>query len=139
MSNEGNSFTTTINVVDQPVQLPISTNADACSFTPIKEQKKLHVDVTGPKNEQGVFRIGMPHYFLGGNYTVMVNDNPVEFETAFSPTNIDSTIISFSYDGNTARSIDIIGTSVIPEFGSIAIAVAAASVAGIIFVNRSRR
>lgn len=85
MSNEGNSFTTTINVVDQPVQLPISTNADACSFTPIKEQKKLHVDVTGPKNEQGVFRIGMPHYFLGGNYTVMVNDNPWNLKRHLAP------------------------------------------------------
>ena len=136
---EGNSFITTINVNDQPFQLPISTNADACAFSLIKEQKKLYVDVTGPKNEQGMFKVAVPHYFRGGNYTVMVNNNPVEFETAPDPRNIDATIISFSYNGNTTRSIDIIGTSVMPEFGSIAVVIAAVSIAGILFVNRSRR
>jgi hypothetical protein len=126
----------------------IKTDAVRCDSTFMKDEKKIHLDIAGRAEdgapEEGYFSISIPSALLGGNYTVLVDGRPVPFErrpfsdfgsTPFNTvypdlhekSSPDSTLI-FSYPRE-ARTVDIVGTAVIPEFGSTAAAVAVASIA----------
>lgn len=140
---KGNSISAVIHAGGREFALDAIANADRCKFSLVQEEKRLHIDVEGPRREQGYFQIKLPHEFLGGDYTVLVNGMPTTFEEQFSSVaGRDATTIILEYNGgDDATAIDIIGTSVIPEFGSAAaIILAAASSAITVFViNRARR
>jgi len=95
----------------------------------MQEEKRIHAQLKGPHGEPGYFAITIPHRFLGGFYTILLNDEPSE---AFNSTYnrgagvFDSTTISLEYDANTVSSIDIVGASAIPEFGATYVIVASA-------------
>ena len=109
--------------------LPIRLDALDCSISFMQEENRIHAQVKGPDGEPGYFAITIPHRFLGGNYTILLNDEPF---TAFNATynqgvgGLDSTTISLEYDSNSVSSIDIVGASAIPEFGAIYVIVASA-------------
>lgn len=120
--------------------LSIVTSADTCDFSFDQESKKFHAEIIGPAHGDGYFQVTLPHHILGGPYTVLVNDQPVEFEEVFSnATRQHTTTISFGYDGVNARTIDIVGATAIPEFGSVAATVAALSIASTIAAIRFRK
>lgn len=115
--------------------LPTMSNADRCLGPEYNmDTKQLHFHVEGPKRtdgnwdgERGYFEITIPHRMLGGNFTVLVNGIPVTnynmtYNSLLSDKSGDSTTIAFNYNGTSAKSIDIYGTTAIPEFpmGSVA-------------------
>lgn len=115
-------------------KIKIFSNADKLMPGPNPLEKKMHFDVEGPSKKgqpnnqiipDGYFEITIPHAYLGGNYTVLVNNATI---TAYNMTynrgsaddpQGDSTTISLNYDGTTTKSIDIMGTTAIPEFSSV--------------------
>ncbi|AIF83151.1 hypothetical protein NTE_01078 [Candidatus Nitrososphaera evergladensis SR1] len=119
-------------------ELGTVANADTCNFSFDQDRKKLHIEANGPANkeEKGFFQIALPHEFLGGPYTVLAEGKPAEFESVFSnATGKDTTTISLQYDGDKVHNIDIIGTTVIPEFGPAAIAAVASSMAMLVILR----
>ncbi|MEM3085080.1 MAG: hypothetical protein QXU32_10940 [Nitrososphaerales archaeon] len=87
----------------------LTTRSDStiCDWRLIKDEKKLQIDV----QDGNWFEISVPSELIGGPYTVLVNGKKVDFD--ISGTEAYSTI---SVNYNNARTIDIIGTTVIPEF-----------------------
>lgn len=128
-------------------RLVLWTDAIECDLSLVKEEKKLHM-VVASRNEtddQGYFSITIPHELLGGNYTVLVNGQQVPFidepydNAAFYAEDIPVSLLVFNYTNN-ATTIDVIGTSVIPEFASLAaVVIGALSVSIVIFTNRANR
>ncbi len=131
------------------------TDATRCDTFFIKEEKKIHIDIEGGNEvagEQGYFRITIPHDLLNGSYTVLADGKPVSFteeqfftknyteievESAvgddFTPVKASHLVFNYPKD---AMSIDVIGTTVIPEFGSITIFVMAAITGAIVVATR---
>ena len=119
-----------------PVNIPYSSNlkfhgegeqfdlaakltASDCSFSFLQNERRIHANVTGPNEGSGYFELTIPHRFLGGSYTVLLDREPLQnFTTSYNPAmdGEDSTNISFTYDPTAVDSIDIIGTTAIPEF-----------------------
>lgn len=130
----GLPVTQTLTLPEGEFQLDLNTDALRCDLSLIKEEKRLHVDIAGGTGEAGFFQISVPHEILGGNYTVMVDSRNV---SDFNATSMgDSTIISTTYPVD-AKAIDIIGTTVIPEFPLPVLTVVAA-MAGAIVLARLR-
>jgi hypothetical protein len=144
---KGNSIRPEIQAEGREFALNAVANADRCRFSLFSEEKRFHIDAEGPGEEQGYFQIELPHEFLGGNYTVLVNGSPAKFEERFSnATGTDTTTIILQYNngGRNSTAIDIIGTSAIPEFRTAAwpatIMLAAASAAtAVLTINRAKR
>lgn len=137
---KGNSFYAAVDG-GKGFNLETVANADTCNFSFNQDEKKLHIEMTGPANkEEGFFQISLPHEFLGGPYTVLAEGQPIEFETAFSnATGRDATTVSFQYDGDKVHNIDIIGTTAIPEFGPATIAAVAIPIAMLKIVRFKRQ
>lgn len=116
-----------LQVEGKKIRLETFTNADTCDFSFDQSEKRFHAEFTGPMNEDGHFEVTLPHEFLGGPYTVLVDDQPVEFQSVFSNATMrHTTTISFGYEGKDVSSIDITGTTAIPEFPAV-IGIVAAS------------
>lgn len=94
-------------------RLGVVTDSDFCNFSFIKEEKKLHVDIAAERD--GVFQITIPERLLGGNYTVLIDGKTIDDFTIASSDQEGSNVIKVTFK-ESSSSIDIIGTSVIPEF-----------------------
>jgi hypothetical protein len=134
--------TARFSVQDQDFILPVKLNALDCNFSFIQEEKRLRADVMGPRAGSGYFEVTIPHHFLGGNFTVLLQGEPInEFKTTYNPgtDGQDSTTISFGYDPAKVSDVDIIGTTAIPEFSHAAVAVLIAVSIGAVAAVRLTR
>lgn len=122
--NENIFITPAIEAEGKTFQLDMVTNATACDISLVKEEKRLHIDVeTGESSAQGFAKITVPHALLGGNYTVFVDGLPyTDYNTTYDE-EANRSMFSINYDGR-ASSIDIVGTTVAPEFGLAGLAAA---------------
>lgn len=121
---------------DKGFELGTIANAGTCNISFDQGAKRLHVQTNGEASEEGFFQISLPHEFLGGPYTVLVEGRPIEFKSAFSnATGRDATTVSFQYDGDKVHNIDIIGTTAIPEFGPVAVVAVAIPMAMLMIVR----
>lgn len=77
-----------------------------------KIAKKISFNVTGPPDTMGLCNVTIPHDFLGGPYTVLIDGTPV---TPIKTSNSTHTSLYFLYS-HTTRKVEILGTTVIPEF-----------------------
>jgi hypothetical protein len=113
-------------VEGEEFDLPIRLNALDCELSFHQEEKRIHLDVVGSGGEDSIFQITIPHRFLGGNYTVLAVGKPIPFESEYHPsvTGQDSSTISFRFNSE-QTSIDIVGSTAIPEFWTGAAAVLA--------------
>ena len=108
----------------EPFDLTIFTNANTCDFTFVQDEKRLRVDISTIRGEkEGYFLVNMPDRLLGGNYTVLADNQPIDFKVLGSSneyvryTNNTQlfTTLEIKYDRD-VKSIDILGTTAIPEF-----------------------
>jgi hypothetical protein len=135
---KGQQLSIRITAENKEFILDTVTNADACDFSFDQNERRFHAGLVGPISEEGYFQITLPHEFLGGPYNVMIDDRPIEFENVFSNvTDRDTTTISFLYDGENAASIDIIGTTAIPEFPYHAMLIISVVIGTIVTVSRT--
>lgn len=120
--NESIFVTPVIEAEGKTFELNMVTNAAACDLSLIKEEKRLHIDVENGDGAQGFVKITVPHVLLGGNYTVLVDGRPHDdYGTSYDGQS-DASVFSINYDRRSS-SIDIVGTTVIPEFGLAGLAV----------------
>src|SRR5581483_588090 len=108
-----------------------TANVKATSFTISPTTKSVKVQIQG----QGEVELTLPKNMISGITMVMAGGQqitPTKTETA------DSTAIKFTVPQNT-DSVDIVGTTVVPEFGTIAALLMAISIAAIIGYVRFAR
>lgn len=126
----------TVEVDGQQLSIRMMTDSLKCDVLFLQQEKKFHIDIRGRSEadiEQGYFRLTIPHDLLGGNYTVLVDGRPVEFQEQrlFIKSNTDiaaefavrddfspyrASHLTFSYPVD-AKSIDVIGTLAFPQPG----------------------
>jgi hypothetical protein len=135
-------ITKNISVEGQQFQLPIFTHAARCDISFSIEEKKLHIDIDGRagENDTGFFSISVPPRLLSGNLTVMVDGKPPNNLQIYKPLLLglhgedpNNATISFNYSSG-AKSIDIMGTSAVPEFSSLSSLAIMAEITGIIIM-----
>ncbi|MGI0012677.1 MAG: hypothetical protein ACREBU_04425 [Nitrososphaera sp.] len=116
----GETITPTLALAEGNFTLHSISNAAVCDFSLLKEEKTLHIDVEHLQHwkfavPKGYLEVTIPHKLLGGNYTVFFDGNKTDDFRSNTGTN--STVITIEYPPG-AHSIDIVGTTVIPEFGT---------------------
>jgi|GEM_PF-6340253 len=129
----------TFNEEGQNFTIRMITDAKKCDATFSKEEKKIHIEIKGrdeaSNTQHGNFYLSVPHELLDGNYSVYVDGKPEGFkESVYSLPGNAGTFesgISFNYTKDTT-SVDIVGTTAIPEFSSFAVIVMAASAAALV-------
>ncbi|MGI0012761.1 MAG: hypothetical protein ACREBU_04855 [Nitrososphaera sp.] len=136
----GDPVSPTLILAEGNFTLPAIMNAKSCDFSLIKEEKTLHIGVEQSGDQQGYLELTIPHMLLGGNYSVWIDNRPTSNFSSSSGAN--STTITLEYPPG-AESIDIIGTTVIPEFSQtyalMAGSIVAATVTFIPFMRYWRR
>jgi len=101
-----------------------------------QQGKSLTIFVENPDEKNVRFDVKIPHEFLNGNMTTIVDDmvrDDIEQEHIL---NYSSTFFLLESGNHT---VQIIGTSAIPEFETITAMILAVSILPIIFVSRRKR
>ena len=131
-------LTRTVEAMGQNFTLFISTDSKRCDVTFLQQEKKIHIDIKGRDDvnttDHGYFELWIPHTLLDGNYSVLIDGGQVSFrETVLNwHNNTDwASNLQFTYPRD-ATSIDVIGTTAVPEFNSFPLIVMSASVAGVL-------
>ncbi len=140
-------FRTNITAAGETFTINMFTNAKNCSFDFNQDDKRLHVGIaTIDEEEKGYFRINMPHRLLDGNYTIMVDNKTAnftilgtteEFSKLIGRTEV-FTVMELEYDRD-AKSIDVTGTTVVPEFPVNLMAITAMGLIGTLIALRIKR
>lgn len=110
-------------------------------ITANSEQKSLLIDVTSDNN--GTLILYIPKNVLntsvdGAPFTLLINGEIAHYEQAYEPqwaTEFSYRQLEFRMDRNT-KEIAIIGQQMIPEFGSIAIAITGIAIVGVVVAAR---
>lgn len=105
----------TIEVNGYAFPVSIVSNSTISNFTFNQSLKEISFNVTGKSGTLGFCNITFPTQLLGGPYTVQINGLPV---TAIETSNATHTSLYFTYT-HSLHMVEIIGTTVIPEFSSI--------------------
>jgi len=91
------------------------SNSTISNFMFTQEEKKLMFNVTGPADTNGFCNITIPNQLLGGPFTIIIDEQTVS--EVLSSDNGTHTWLYFTYL-HSLHKIEIIGTTVIPEFPS---------------------
>lgn len=94
--------------------ITISSNSTIEYFDFNQEKKTVSFSVTAPIGTTGFCNITIAEILLGGPYNIKI-DNTTLLESYSPPTNGTHALIYFTYNHST-HTIEIIGTTVIPEF-----------------------
>jgi plastocyanin len=111
----------------------ITSNSTTSKVTEAKINEGKSVTVTFDKT--GEVQLTLPKKMISGNLTVMAGTNEVQ---STATDGADSTTLKFTLPAG-ATTVDITGTTVIPEFPLVAAAILAASIAAIIGYTRFAR
>jgi predicted secreted protein with PEFG-CTERM motif len=94
-----------------------------------------------PEDWYNVLEVKVPYALLGDPYIVQTEGEVVDIGGTYQSGSItkqsDYAVIRIPVDDSVSK-IDIIGTSVIPEFGSIAVVIMAAGIVGVMAISRHR-
>jgi len=108
-----------INVENVNFAAVVDSNSTISNFNFTKEEKKISFMVEGEPGTIGYCNITIPIELLGGPYTVTF-DNETILQKYDAPTNGTHAFIYITYNHST-HTIEIIGTTVIPEYPSLAL------------------
>jgi hypothetical protein len=99
-------------------------------------EKKISIYAKGIRGNTNSMNVTIPTELLSGDLKVMMWGEDVEYER--KELNDNATMLSFNleFGENEVNQVDIIGTEVIPEFGTVALIVMVGTVAGVIVWTR---
>jgi len=100
--------------------IDLATNSSVTNFVCNPDQEaSIKFNIYGQTETHSFCRVTIPKDFMDsqGNWVVLVNDEPVSLTVNEEANN---TFLNFTYD-STARSVEIIGTTAIPEFPTLLI------------------
>jgi hypothetical protein len=118
--------------------IPMITNSDTCTLDFYKDEKRLEVSVSRPLQGDGYLQLTIPKEMLNGNFTVMIDGIDTEFNATGSTDLGNATIIEVNYPLG-ARTVEIIGTTAIPEFNPVHITLILASLSVAVLVHRYKQ
>lgn len=108
------------------------SNFDVTDFEFDKESKKLTIFINSGVQEN-LSEIQIPLNLINGNFTFFLNDEEI-FPRVQSNEKISFITLEFAGDGK--HTLEIIGTTYLPEFSDIAPFVLATSLMGIVFLKK---
>lgn len=103
-----------------------------------KEEKKIAITVNNSYNPYNMMQVAIPHGLLDGTFTILA-DGMERRDIVQINSNSTHTMFYFSSSyGEKYSEFDIIGTSVVPEFGGpfLALGMAAVGIVGVIVATR---
>lgn len=105
-----------LNVGGQPFTVDIETNSTVSSIDISDITTMMNMSFTVESGHgTGMCNITMPHNMLGGPYNVTV-DGQAPWSSATTPINATHTSLYFTYNGTGKYTVEITGSTVIPEF-----------------------
>lgn len=107
------------------------SNFDITNIAIDEESKKLSVDINSMA-ERNISEIIIPRNLIGGNFTVLLDGQPIQAVVRASDT---ISFITIEFDGAGRHTIEIIGTTYLPEFGALAPLVLVVAIAVIIYAG----
>ena len=119
----------------------VASNSTSVSNLNFDEQnKKLSFTVQGDAGTKGVTEITIPKSLLSGDLTVMIDGQAMAQSDVVETASTDTeTTLELNYHHSTHQ-IDIVGTSAVPEFSSVASLVLVVSVLSVVAISsRIRR
>lgn len=94
---------------DEVFNVLIESNSTVSDFFFNQPSKLLRFNADGETGTDGFANVTIPHELLGGPYTVLIDDSPVEFEVATTDT---TSSLHFAYS-HSAREVEVIGETVV--------------------------
>jgi len=124
-------------LVAEGIVFDVSTesNSTVSNLQFIKGEKKLLFDVEGPTGTYGFCNITIPNQLLGGPFNVTFNGQPVDDVSSFD--NGTHTWLHFLYL-QSEHTIEIVGTTAIPEFQPLLFSLLLIVMTGIAFTFRRK-
>jgi predicted secreted protein with PEFG-CTERM motif len=114
-----------------------STSVNNLNFD--EQNKKLSFTVQGDPGTKGVTEVTIPKSLLSGDLTVMIDGQAMAQSDVVETDNTDNeTTLELNYHHSTHQ-IDIVGTSAVPEFGTLASIVLVASVLSVVVLSSKIR
>ncbi len=120
-------FTIETGGYDFTVNIISSFNVDEIDFNSDDKRLTFYFN-TGIKNN--LAEIQIPKNLINGNFTFFLNDQEI---FPLVKTNEKISFITLEFDGNGSHTLDMIGTTYLPEFAQLAPMILAISLIGIIF------
>jgi parallel beta-helix repeat protein len=94
----------------------IASNSTLSAFRFIQPDKKITFNVRGPSNTTGYFKLDIPKALLSDNpWKVLLNNTDSTSQTVMTENQTHTSILC-TYNQDSSYDVQIIGTSVIPEF-----------------------
>jgi hypothetical protein len=136
---------TILRVGDEIIELFPELDSRICNYELDTEAKAIIFDLErATERDTSTFAINIPDNFLGGNYTILADGQTINHTAEFIsyantyPLSFQNyTRVTFEYNSN-ATSLEIVGTRVIPEFGST-LALIIMTVAIIVAITTTKR
>jgi hypothetical protein len=118
----------------------VASNSTSVSNLSFDEQnKKLSFTVQGDAGTKGVTEVTIPKSLLSGDLTVMIDGQAMAQSDVVETASTDTeTTLELNYHHSTHQ-IDIVGTSAVPEFSSVASLVLVASVLAVVVLSSQVR
>lgn len=113
-----------------PYELPVLSSSTVTDFKLVSDKKQVSFKVEGEDNTMGAVEIELGQV-LKGPYSVMVDGVVAENTFTINDNATGRTILTFSYP-HSVHDITITGTTVVPEFGSLAFLILALGIVPII-------
>ncbi len=126
--------TITVNTDGYDFEVETVSNFDVTDFEFDKELKKLTIFINSG-TQKNISEIQIPLNLINGNFTFFLNDEEI-FPRVQSNEKI--SFITLEFEGDGKHTLEIIGTTYLPEFSDIAPFVLATSLIGIIFLKKSK-
>jgi hypothetical protein len=96
----------------------VNSNSTVSAFRFVQPDKKIAFNVRGPPNTTGYFNLKIPKTLLSDNPWKVLLNNTEATSQAIITQNQTYTSILYTYNQDSSYEVQIIGTSVIPEFSA---------------------
>lgn len=105
--------TFTVYVDYKPYTIKVSCNSTLSNFAFNQTKKMISFQLKGISETVGYCNVSFPKEFLGGPYTILINDLPPA--TSIDTSNGEMSLY-FTFNFNSTCNVKITGTTIIPEF-----------------------
>jgi hypothetical protein len=105
--------TFTVYVDYKPYTIKVSCNSTLSNFAFNQTEKMISFQLKGISETVGYCNVSFPKEFLGGPYTILINDLP---PATLIDTSNDEMSLCFTFNFNSTCNVKITGATVIPEF-----------------------
>ena len=116
----------------------IASSSDVSQVTFDAQEKMLSFQVTGKEGTHGVTQVTIPKELLSGQITVLIDGHAMASDNVIMTADTEAkTTLELNYSHST-HTIEIVGTSAVPEFGHLSVLVLIVAIAVILIAGMKR-